>query len=105
MKPIKLVNIFTKRVDDDSGLDDLVTEYNIIYDSETGEIPIGLKIISSCQYDQSNANEDWRRVFEYIKEDERRMNDYGLCFSRLYPADSFFFKRLVEKKAFLLVLL
>jgi len=77
MEPIKLVNIFTKRVDDDCYLDDLVTEYNIIYDSETGEIPIGLKIISSCQYDQSSANENWRQVLEYIKEDERRMNDYG----------------------------
>jgi hypothetical protein len=77
MEPIKLIKIATHEVEDYGCLDDFVTEYSIIYDYDTGEIPIGLKIIKSDQYDQESADKDWKQVLEWIEEDERRMNAYG----------------------------
>lgn len=79
VEPIKLVKIITEEVEDDCGIDDLVTkyEYKYEYDENDNEKIVGLTIIDSCQYTQENADEDWKQVLEWIKEDEERINSYG----------------------------
>lgn len=79
MKPIRLIEIYTKECDDDFDFEEFQTKYEFKYDydDDDNEKIVGLKIIESTQYSQEEADKDWKQVFEYIKEDERRMDDYG----------------------------
>lgn len=79
MEPIKLIKIETKEVEDDGYLDDMVTKYEPVYeyDDNDNETQVGIKIIESSQYDQSSADNDWKQVLRWIKEDEARMDAYG----------------------------
>lgn len=79
MKPIRLIEIYTKECDNDFDFDTFQTKYELIYeyDDNDNEKVVGLKIIDSCQYSQEDADRDWQQVLGYIKEDEKRMDDYG----------------------------
>lgn len=75
MESIKLIRIHTRKFDDYfDPTEELVTKYEFIYDEN--EKPCGLTIIDSCQYSQENADENWREVYKWIKEDEERIHDY-----------------------------
>jgi hypothetical protein len=75
MEPIKLIRIHTRKFDDGyDPTEDLITRYELSYDGQ--EKPDGLTIISSSQYDQANADENWEEVYRWIQEDEERIRDY-----------------------------
>lgn len=80
MEPIKLIGIATKEISDDwNGIEDLITKYEPIYeyDDDDNETQVGIRIIDSCQYSQEDADENWRQVLKWIKEDEARVDAYG----------------------------
>lgn len=80
MEPIKLIKIETVQIDDyDADLLDLVTKYEPIveYDDDDNEMMVGIKIIDSMQYDQEDADKDWKQVLGWIEEDQERIDSYG----------------------------
>jgi len=80
MESIKLIDITTKEISDDwNGIEDLITKYEPVYeyDDDDNETQVGIRIIDSCQYSQDDADEDWRKVLKWIKEDEARIDAYG----------------------------